>query len=189
MGKKVEVEIKFPLLNVQELLTKLKEIAEHKGDKQEKDHYYVPVHRDFLKAEPINEWFRIRQTSKGTTLNYKKWHNTKEKRAVSCDELETGVEDIEVLKEMLQRLDFKEIILVDKLRRTWHYKDVIIGVDTVEGLGDFIELETEDVFDTVEEAKKRLYEVAEELGAALGEQNFKGYPHILLEKEGLVGEF
>ena len=182
MGK--EIELKFPLHDAEELLARLSSFGEC-SEKVQKDTYYVPAHRNFVKQDPIKEWLRIRETKDGVRLNYKHWHDLFTE-TVHCDESETDVEDVEALREIFSKLDFEEIIVVEKVRKSWLKDDVEISVDSVTGLGDFIELECKKEFDSVEEAKDHLYSVLKEIKAEVGERDFKGYPHLLLEKAGLL---
>jgi adenylate cyclase class 2 len=184
--KSIEVELKYPLYNAEELRKNLNSIAkpEKEGDFQ-KDTYYVPSHRNFLDKKPVSEWLRIRESKKGNSLNYKNWHNNAG-NAVSCDELETGVEDIAALRKIFESLEIKEIVVVEKTRSSWSYKDAHIALDEVKGLGDYIEIEAKGDFKSIEDAKKHLYSVLGEIGAKTGEQDFEGYPLLLLRQKGLI---
>tara|TARA_Y100000310_G_scaffold250360_1_gene256558 strand:+ start:889 stop:1446 length:558 start_codon:yes stop_codon:yes gene_type:complete len=181
--EKVEIELKFPLLNADRLIEKLKLLSEPKSAYQ-KDTYFIPAHRDFLKQTPINEWLRIREDDHGVSINYKHWHKKDDAEAISCDEFETGLQDASTLRKILEKLDFKEIIVVEKQRNNWNHKNVIVSVDRVAGLGDFIEVEFDGDSESIEEAKKHLLEVLREIEAEVGEQKYKGYPHLILEKKG-----
>jgi adenylate cyclase, class 2 len=184
--KHVEVEVKFPLLNADELVAKLDKIAEKKTEKQ-KDTYYVPSHRNFITQSPITEWLRVRESSKGVSLNYKDWQKkTEEENTTWCKEFETMVDDARALKEIFSKLGLSPIVVVDKARSMWTVKDVEIAVDEVVGLGSYIEFEAKGEFENVDEATKHLYEVLEGIDAKVGVQDFKGYPHLLLEKKGLL---
>lgn len=182
----IEVELKFPLLNTQDLIKKLNSITQpiKEGDYQ-KDIYYIPTHRNFLDKKPVSEWLRLRESNKGTSLDYKKWYNENGNKTVSCDEFETKIENIEALKRIFKNLNFKEIIIVKKLRSIWNYKNTEIAIDKVKELGYFIEIEAKGNFANIEKAKKHLYEILKELGAEVGEQDFEGYPYKILKKKGL----
>lgn len=54
--------------------------------------YYIPAHRNFLDKKPVSEWLRLRESNKGISLDYKKWHNEDGNKTVSCDEFETKIE-------------------------------------------------------------------------------------------------
>lgn len=185
--RNTEVELTFPLRNPEQLNRTLETLAKpDKVRQHQKDVYFVPAHRDFLHEKPITEWLRIRETDKGASVNYKHWHNKGNAQAVSCDEYETPVSDVKQLYEIFKRLDIQPIVTVEKTRSTWMYRDVEIAVDEVVGLGFYIELEVKGAFGSIEKAKSHLYAVLKEMKAEIGEQDFRGYPHLLLEKQGIL---
>jgi len=143
-------------------------------------------HRNFLAKKPISEWLRLRETDNGFSLNYKNWHNKDGQNTVSCDEFETGIENVEALKKIFEQLNFKEIMVVEKMRSTWQYKDTEIAIDEVKDLGRFIEIEAKGDFPSIESAKAHLHEILKELNANVGEQDFEGYPYKLLKKKNLL---
>jgi adenylate cyclase class 2 len=73
---------------------------------------------------------------------------------------------------------------VNKRRRNYSYKDTTISIDEVEDLGNFIEIEFEGDMNNESEVKEYLQSVLREIRAEVSEQLFKGYPHLLLEKQG-----
>jgi len=178
----MEIEIKFPLQNPEEVISKLNSIAEiTKQDVEQEDTYFVPPHRNFVKANPIKEWLRIRKSVKGTVLNYKNWHY-KDGKTTHCDEYETIVTNVKALEQIFNSLNLNPVIIVNKKRSTWALDRVEVAVDHVEGLGWFIELEAKDEFESVEAATKHLHNTLGKLEAKVGEQDYKGYPYLLLEK-------
>jgi adenylate cyclase class 2 len=185
--KNIEVELKFPLMNHEELAESLNTIAKKQEATSQKDTYYIPKHRNFLEKTPISEWLRIREEKDKITVNYKNWHDAPGGKTISCDEFETGIDNAEIMKNIFRVLDFKEIIIVEKTRNTWHYKDVLISIDMVEGLGNFIELEANGSFPDIQKAKDHLYRILNEINAKVGEQDHKGYPHLVLEKKNFGG--
>lgn len=183
--KNIEVEITFPLRNSSEVINNLKALGLSEEDSEyQKDIYYIPLHRNFLLEKPISDWLRIRETNHGASINFKHWHNQENAQAVSCDEFESKVENIEALKKIFDSLDIKEVVIVEKTRRIWNYKGVELALDQVTDLGSFIEIEAKGDFDTIKDAEKHLYDILKELGAKTGEQDYKGYPHLILEKQG-----
>ena len=185
--KNIEVELKFPLLNSEDLIKKLNLIT--KTGKQadfQQDTYYNASHRDFLAKKPVSEWLRLRESSKGFSLNYKNWHTDSNVKTTFCDEYETKVENIDAVEKILKCLDFKPLIVVDKKRSIWLYKNTEIAIDEVKELGFFLEIEAKGNFATVEEAREQLYLILEEIEANVGEQDFEGYPFLLLKKKGLL---
>jgi len=185
--EKVEIELKFPLKNAEKLIEELEKISES-TEVYQKDTYFVPMHRNFLEAVPISEWLRVRETEKEFNINYKNWHNKENSQAISCDEFETGFEDVNALKRILENLDFKEIIVVEKRRRNWSYNNTIISIDRVAGLGDYIEIEADGEFESIEHAKVHLHNTLHSLDAKIREQDFRGYPYLVLERKGFFNK-
>lgn len=186
--EKIEIELKLSLKNTAELIKRLTEIAEFLGEYNEKDTYYVPPHRNFVKNNPIFEWLRIREFDKDgkniSILNYKNFGKDKKEDTIACKELETEFGNSETLKKIFDYLDISKVILVKKNRKNYKYKDVVISIDSVEGLGEFIEIEFEGLTENEEKAREYLEMMLKEIGANTGEPIFKGYPHLLLEKNG-----
>lgn len=182
----MEIELKFPIENPEKAINKLNALSKKEVEERQKDTYFIPNHRNFVKQNPVSEWLRLRETKGKTTLNYKNWHNKNGKTAVSCDEFETEISDTNNLKRILKNLDFNELITVDKLRKVWKYKDTIIAVDEVADLGFFIEIEASKEFENTEKTKEHLYQILKELNIETGQQDFKGYPHLLLKKKNLI---
>ena len=99
-SQNLEVEIKFPLLNAAAVVKRLNKIAKKAKTEYQKDIYYIPAHRNFLDQDPVFEWLRLRATKNRANINYKHWHSDKDKRAISADEYETEIGDIEVLQKV-----------------------------------------------------------------------------------------
>lgn len=89
--------------------------------------------------------------------------------------------------EMLNALDFKQIIVVEKTRNSFEYNNIVISIDSIENLGDFIELEFKtNLYDNENESMKYIMDTVEELNIKVGEQIFAGYPQLVLEKNNCV---
>ena len=179
-----EIEVKFPLKNQQAVAAFLNQHAQQiASDKSQKDTYFTPPHKDFLAVDYPYEWLRLRKTEKDTILNYKHFYPENVKTIDYCDEFETLV-DHTVIHNIFNQLQFKELVTVEKTRSTWMFKDVEIAIDEVNELGSFIELEITTHFDDLKEAKNYLYALVQEIGADIGEEDYRGYPFLLLEKKG-----
>lgn len=135
-----EIEIQLRMENSQNLKVFLENEATFVSENQQIDDYYVPAHRNFLDSQPIQEWFRIREEKGQFSANYKKRHD-ENGIGTYADEYETKIESKETFKKILNALDFKQIITVDKTRKKYNYKDYEIALDKVVGLGDFVEIE------------------------------------------------
>ena len=187
----IEIEVKYHLENTDELLAILHRTAEFKYESHQIDEYFNPPHRDFLEQlcvdGHIDEWFRLRWESDKKTINYKHWHQDNGE-SVYCDEYETGVDDIETVRNILLAVGFRPMITVDKTRTAFKMGDFEIAVDRLCENGDFIEIEyygnvgNRENTDILAEIKS----FAGQIGAKLGERNRRGYPFVALDKLGLL---
>ena len=184
-NKEIEIELKFPLENCRECIRYLNANARlvAKGVEQ-KDIYYNSPHRDFLSVDYPFEWLRLRESAKGYSLDYKHFYPENVEKTDYCDEFQTVIENVETFKKILNSLNFKEIIVVKKFRDIWIYKGAEIVIDVVDNLGTFIELEAIDNFKDPKDGKKYLYELLKEISAETGEEDLRGYPFRMLEKQG-----
>ena len=178
----MEIELKFPLMNHNEVFKKLLESISQPVVNNQKDTYYNHPSRDFLSAKPVIEWLRIRETPRGCSINYKNWHDPKGE-GIYCDEYETKISDSKVVEDILISLGFTKIVVVNKSRSSWLIDGVELSIDNVQGLGFFIEVEAKKDFGSVEEAKKHLLLLLKSVGANLGKQDFRGYPMMLIEND------
>jgi adenylate cyclase class 2 len=184
----IEVELKFhlPAGKQTELAAFLESYAQFSKEIRMKDSYYVPSWKDWTKERPIVEWLRIRESDKGHSVNYK---NRIVKDGVNmnyCDEYNTSLEKPDQLEKVFLALGVQPLIVVDKVRRSFMYKEVEVSLDQIAALGDFVELEMKGIFNSPEEAKEKLWELAKELGLERDWQDNKGYPWLMLEKKGII---
>jgi len=153
---KMEVEVKYELLNIEEVKAKLDEISK-KGhvDDEQRDTYY--------KLE--DKQVRIRDTVRGSWVGHKVRIDE-----ISCENYASKVSDGETMAHILNELGFKEVGVVNKIRSTWQYKDCEIAIDLVDGK----------VFIEVESDKKRDFDnILKEIGAELGERDDVGYLKLM----------
>ena len=139
--KNIEIEIKVQLEKTKKLLDFLQKKAKFVGESRQIDKYFTPVHRNYLKTHPVNEWLRLRDSSGKHSINSKNWYREKDGRTHHCDEFETPVENMEQMENIFRVINIKPIVTVDKVRRAWRYKNYEVAVDLVKGLGDFVEIE------------------------------------------------
>lgn len=185
-NKDIEIEIKLPLNNKDKVINFLNKNAEIKAENlRQKDTYYTPAHKNFLEVsvKPF-QYLRVRESEKGDFFTYKYCHPENSKIVDYFDEFETKVDDSKSLVKILDVLEFKEILAVDKIRNTWQLDDVEIAIDDVKDYGVFIELELTSYSDDPKETKKYLYSVLDKLNAEVGEEDQKGYVFGILEKNG-----
>lgn len=181
----IEIEIKFPLRNSAEAFSFLNKKAKLISKNiYQRDAYFTPTHRNFLAEKYPFEWLRLRKSPKGEFITYKHFHPEGAEKTDYCDEFETKVNSLEALEKMFNSLDFKELVVVEKKRTTWIFKNVEIVIDEVTDLGFYIELEITSAFDNPEEGKVYLYQLLKEWQIEVGEEDIRGYPFQLLANKG-----
>jgi len=185
----IEIELKFPLLNYSEIICRLNEIAIFKYESQQVDYYYNAPHRDFVKnPQNINEWLRLRVSNDKVELNYKDWQPHNEIIKTYCKEYEIKVSSFEGLQSILEALNFKPLITVDKLRKVWLFNEVEISIDFIADLGAFIELEYKGNSDNIEKVRELLFQTLSSTGAQTSEIDLKGYPFLMLKRNGFFNK-
>lgn len=181
----IELEIKLPLKNPEEVADFLNENAELiSKDVFQRDTYFVPTHRNFLGAKYPFEWLRLRESDADASINYKHFYPENVKETDYCDEFESKINNVNAIKKIFRSLDIKEVVVVEKVRTTWMFESVEIVIDNIKGLGVYIELEATSHFENPKEGKKFLYEILGKLNAKVGEEDFRGNPFRILEKQG-----
>jgi adenylate cyclase class 2 len=180
--KDIEIEIQVKVEKIKPLLEFLKKQGQFKSKLHQIDNYFIPAHRNFLNVRPVKEWLRLRATKGSCSINYKNWYFDKNGRSYHCDEFETKFGNLAQMKKIFKVLNFKPIVRVDKLRETWTYKTYEIAIDTVSGLGNFVEIEY-----IGKDKKKNPKKITEEmvyflkkLGCGKLKRNYLGYPFLLL---------
>ncbi len=72
------------------------------------------------------------------------------------------VSDFETTVEILRRLGYREDVWVKKHRLVYRLGEVTFELNRVEKLGGFLDIEI--ITEDVEEAKRKIWEIAEKLG-------------------------
>lgn len=189
----VEVEIKSAI----GVLTKeqLQEAAEKMGFVQadslrEIDVYFNGNDRNFIKTD---EALRLRcchnhraETCE-TFITYK--GPKLDQESSTRLEYETGVGDLSVMKDLLTALGYKEVFTVDKTRQEWKLPpaagraEVTLCLDTVAGLGDYLELETlTELTEQRQAAVEELLQLLDNLGVSRNYLTRKSYLELLLQR-------
>jgi adenylate cyclase, class 2 len=147
------------------------------------DQYFAHPARDFAKTD---EALRIRASDGKCFVTYKGPKldaTTKTRRELELP-LHTGDADGTRFAELLAALGFKPVATVRKQRRAFkidHGTYAVEGaLDVVDGIGTFVELELPASDENLEEVKRVIAELAEEL--RLGPSERRSYLELLLEK-------
>ena len=171
-----EIKIKLSKEEFKQLDEFMKKKAKFLNESRQIDTYYQPTYRKFLHSGEINEWIRIGERGSKTILNYKNWHDN-----MYCDEYEVEVDNSENLRKIFAILGLEEIVVVDKYRKTYMYKNKYeIALDFVEELGYFIELEVKDYSKDPIDEYDDLIMLAKDLGLNLDHIDKRGHPYRLI---------
>ena len=150
------------------------------GTVTQEDHYYDAPHRTFAETD---EALRLRHErddgSETTRITYK--GPLVEQGSKSREEFETAVEDAGTMDSILRKLGFEPAAIVEKRRSRYEYDGYTITLDTVAGLGEFVEIEIEIEAKTVAPARDGAIEILEALGVDPDEQIRTSYLELLLE--------
>lgn len=101
------------------------------------DTVFVGPGVSYDEARPGDIFLRVRETPKGATFTMKQTIANE----LDCNEAETGITDSEAMKQALATMGYKHTVTVRKTRQTCTCEGYTICLDTVEQLGDFIEVE------------------------------------------------
>lgn len=159
----IEVELKVEVKNPQRLEQLLKSLgARFEGEAQQLDIYYSAPHRDFKFTD---EALRLRRSSHNSEAEcYLTYKGPKlDALSKSREELTVRVEGWEEAQNLLGSLGFTEVGRVSKLRRIYKLADFFLSLDQVDGLGNFLEVETQ-----AEGSYEQILEQAFELLGRLG---------------------
>lgn len=171
----MEVEIKFRLKEGVE--EKIEKMAKFIVEKEEVDLYFNHPCRDFRETD---EALRVRKDEEGIKLTYKGAKVDTETK--SREEIKITLDNFKNAVKILMRLGFEPVAEVRKVRKIYRLDDIIICVDRVDGVGEYIEIEIEG--ENID-AKEKLFEIAEKLGYTRYESIRESYLEMLIIKKGL----
>jgi len=150
---------------------------------QQADHYFAHPCRDFRKSD---EALRLRKVGDDNVITYKgpKLDTTTKTREEIELSILPGAEGLQQFQTLLERLGFVHVFVVCKTRLPGHllYEggEVHLALDTVNGLGDFLEIEMLAQKETLEAAKKTLESLGKMLELSLTER--RGYLDLLMQQ-------
>ncbi len=168
----MEVEIKCRIAdpnNIERIITDMggkliKEIYEE-------DLYFNHPCRDFMHSD---EALRIRNDG---TLTYK--GPKVDEYTKSREEITVGIENEEKMRKILEKLGFKAVKKVRKRRKYYQLEELSVTIDSVEGLGFFVEIECMGEY---EECIKKVLGMKEKLG--LRKNIRESYLEMLINQSG-----
>lgn len=186
----IEIEIKVKVEQIAKLEQFLKVEGKFHGEKRQIDEYFTPETGDFMAVRPVNEWLRLRDAEGKCSINYKLWHRDQTGKSQYCDEIETSIGEMSQVQKILHALHFRSLVIVDKVRSVWTYQDFEIGIDAVQNLGTFIEIEYigTDSNANPQEVMANMVAFLKKTECGKISQTDTGYPMLLLHPEEFAGK-
>lgn len=157
----VELKVRSPHRAVRERLESLD--AERLGAVTQEDTYYDAPHRDFAETD---EALRVRRETPedGESKAYLTYKGPLvDDTSKTREEAETRVGDASTAARILDGLGFEAAATVRKDRERYALDGYTVTLDTVDDLGEFVEVETE-VDDGLDTAREGAFAVLDRLG-------------------------
>lgn len=134
----LEVEIKARIKNRTEILQKLDKLGcTIKRGKEQEDRVFIKKEIQNFENPLGENIIRLRREESKNILTLKK----KMQENKACLELESLIEDYESVSRMLEEMGYKQVAIIKKKRMRYALDKMSICIDSVEDLGDFIEVE------------------------------------------------
>lgn len=132
------------------------------------------------------EGLRLRLEDTNAFLFFKKIIFSADELVTHIQEFKTEIGDPEQLKLILQMFDINEILTIKKSRYIYKYKDFFeISLDSVEGLGYFIEIEIINN-KNIQTTNMSIIDIVNDLKLDITQRNSDGYSNLMYKK--LTGE-
>ena len=145
------------------------------------DVYYGAPHRDFAaRDEALRRRTERRDDDERTVLTYKGPREAGVEKVRA--EHETVVEDPTALTAILEALGFEPAATVEKTRRRFDLDGVTVTLDAVDGLGEFVEVETTAAETDLAAARETVADALEALDLGTATPIEASYLELLLEK-------
>jgi adenylate cyclase class 2 len=171
----LEIEVKAALKDRRQVEARLRRLgAKAEGERRQVDLYFAHPCRDFGATD---EALRLRLDGDRQLMTYK--GPKLDTRSKTREEIEQPI-DFERMALTLRRLGFRDFLRVEKVRTDYSWEGIVISLDRVDGLGDFVELEVED--DDRERGLERILDLKTRLDVQGNET--RSYLELIMEKEG-----
>ena len=180
-----EIEIKAYVKNLKSTLDFLYKNAKFKKKYFKKDIYFAKIEEIRSGKINLNNCIRLRIEHGGYTF---------------CAKIRNIIENVEVNEEreikvskkkskfiinfLSSIMDYKEYVKKEKKGYAFKYKNALVEVSSIKNLGDFIEIESLNYEETMENQIKELKSILKEIG--ISESDIETEPYIkLLDKKSL----
>lgn len=175
-----EIEVKYRLDNVNELISRLEKLGcKISNIEDQKDTVYVTNLKN-INFKPGSIFLRVRKNNDKIELNAKKHHHMMQSR----EEVEFEVSSYEDANHFLELIGFKKWVEVVKKRIHTTYENCNICIDEVDSLGSFVELEyvVEDL-EKDQDVLQRIVKIAKKLEIDTTQEVEQYYDEMIAQKE------
>ncbi len=171
-----EIEVKVRAQNLNEVIARLQARGVDVSDSVTQHDQVFGLPGESGNDENTAPWLRIRTETRGSTVRTIFTLKRSVTNQLDSIEHETEVSDADELAHIISQLGFVPYSDITKTRRTAHVNDMELCVDSVKGLGDFVEIEklTDEDAD-YSAVVTELWQALESLGFAPGDEVTDGY--------------
>ena len=149
---------------------------------EQTDTYFDAPHRDMAARDEALRLRRERTAADETAvLTYK--GPLVEAESKTREEIESPVGSPDQLTDILTALGFAPAATVEKTRRRYDLGSFTVSLDTVTGLGEFVEIEAEATEGNIETTRDEMIDTLTELGLDADDQIRTSYLGLLLESD------
>jgi len=170
----VEIEAKLKVDSLSEIEHKLGELgARFLGEQLQTDYFFDDLNATLTKTDKcLRLRKQIVEKSENYFLTYK---GAKEKSHLKKrQEIESEINDADSIHKLLLALGYKQVLIVEKKRRLWFFRNCEVALDQLPQLGDFVEIEGPD--------EEEISNVQNSLGLAELPHILKSYASLLKEQ-------
>jgi predicted adenylyl cyclase CyaB len=181
-----EVEILINVLSTKDEALKALRHFDDRGVKRVVDVYFYDPLREDLKPQAdgrLMRSFRLRKKDNKCFLTYKVDDFDKNGNWIYSDEHESGVDDFDAARLILEHLGLKELTRLDNEKYTFMTPEYEIVLEDVKKLGLFLEVEClKDIPDAeVIKEKEKIRKFINHLNIRLGKELNVGKPELMLK--------
>ena len=176
--KNIEVEIQVIIKDLEKAEQELKKVGEFVGENKQIDKYYVPPQKDFFIKDMPDEYLRIRHENDKNHLNYSFLHFDENGWLRATDEYETLIDKPEIVEEIFKKINLILKVTVKKTRKYFNCGDFEVTLDTIENLGNFMEVEAKKYFGGIDKTREPCSDFLNSLNIEYKLNKESGYPRM-----------
>jgi adenylate cyclase, class 2 len=174
-----EIEVKAIIRDKKSIETKLQRLGcVLSAPVVQKDTIFLTQGINYNQIKPGVVVLRIRQQ------NDKTFFTLKMRGVIELNKIEheVTVDNVDEIAAIINKLDFCEVLRVNKVRQKCKYNNYEICLDEVEGLGEFIEIEQQIESGDDKAVSAQLSSFLQNLGIKAEDQVKEGYDTLLFKK-------